>query len=217
MLLTSRVRPSLLAVDGGDFFLTQLDGVKEVQLVDPVESLQIYADFPYDSYGHSPINTKSVDVERYPLVARVTLHETALSPGDVLFIPKHWWHVIHSTPSARNLAYTLQFHLPPPEHTLGRAQVLESSKFSYYLVQHALAWRAYATAPDWRTPLERLPQHLRGCMELRHTPSPTQDSKSDRGAVDPFSLEAHPALIRSETRGTGMVANANGVAAAESQ
>ena len=198
-----------LHFDGGDFFLTQLDGVKEVLLVDPVESLQIYADFPYDSYGHSPINTKRVDVERYPLAARVTLHEAALSPGDTLFIPKHWWHVIHSLPGARNLAYTLQFNLPPPEHTLGRAVILESSKFSYYLVQHALAWRAHATPPEWRTPLDRLPRQLHDCVRSSDTPFPRQDSEEvgqgSREGVDPFSLEMHPALVRAETSGTGMV------------
>ena len=175
-----------LHFDGGDFFLTQVDGSKNAALVDPVESHLLYADHDDENYGHSPVDSKRVDLLRFPLAAHATIHNATLAKGDMLYIPQTWWHVIHSLPDSRNLAYTIQLHFPPPDASAH----LSDSRFSYYLIQKALRWRDGATGPEWRVPVPSLPARLRRCAQ--------RDGNDDD---ERFSLETHPALVGERSSG----------------
>jgi hypothetical protein len=63
------------------------------------------ADFP--KFGLSPINVDRVDLERFPALTHATPPLRALlQPGDALYLPNGWWHVITST--GRNVAVALE-------------------------------------------------------------------------------------------------------------
>ena len=48
-------------------------------------------------YGLSPINVDRVDLQRFPKFAEARVEHVRLHPGDALYIPENYWHVIKST------------------------------------------------------------------------------------------------------------------------
>jgi len=143
---------SKLHFDGGDFLLTQIDGQKEVTMVDPLDSLYLYADHAM-RYGSSPIDPADVDLEQFPRAADVPVIAATLSAGDVLFIPHRWWHVVHSL-EGRNLAYTLQLFTKRP----AAVSLIPGNEYgTYYSIPYALAFRDSPT-----------PDELLNCDEIAH-------------------------------------------------
>jgi hypothetical protein len=48
----------------------------------------------------SAVDVEAPDLGRFPLFAHATPHEAVLGPGDMLYIPRGWWHYVRSlTPS----------------------------------------------------------------------------------------------------------------------
>jgi hypothetical protein len=48
----------------------------------------------------SAVDAESPDAAAHPLALDATPHDALLGPGDVLFIPKGWWHAVRAlTPS----------------------------------------------------------------------------------------------------------------------
>ncbi len=96
---------SSLHFDTHENLLLQLDGEKEVFLWHPNETANFYMDF-HPKFGLSPINMDRVDLERFPSLANATTFYTRLQPGDAVYIPDSWWHVIRS--HRRNVAIALE-------------------------------------------------------------------------------------------------------------
>ena len=94
--------------DTHDNLMLQIDGIKDIYLSHPNESAKMYMDH-HDKYGLSPVNVDRVDLERFPHVANASVQHVRLMPGDALYIPDGYWHVIKSTD--RNLA--LAFEINP--------------------------------------------------------------------------------------------------------
>lgn len=72
--------------------MAQFRGRKLVKLVAPFESAHMYN----DRHRYSPIDLDAPDLERYPAFADVTVFETTIGPGDMLFIPAGWWHTVRA-------------------------------------------------------------------------------------------------------------------------
>lgn len=97
---------SSLHFDTHDNVLLQIDGAKEVLLWHPNASAELYMDH-FPKFGLSPINVDRVDLERFPALTHATPPLRALlQPGDALYLPNGWWHVITST--GRNVAVALE-------------------------------------------------------------------------------------------------------------
>lgn len=121
-------KTSALHFDSHDAMINQFDGEKEVLLIDPAESHKLYTDFPsessgddarlsYSKFGYSPIEPHSVNLCRYPAAADAAFYNVTIGPGDTLYIPPIWWHIVvslprparHSAPLAgRTVGTTLQ-------------------------------------------------------------------------------------------------------------
>ena len=92
-----------LHFDGEDNFFAQVVGTKRVFMVSPSDSDRVHPYFT--DFGKSPIDVEGVlagrvDLARYPRFSRATVYEATLEPGDVLFMPRMWWHHLHAlTPS----------------------------------------------------------------------------------------------------------------------
>ena len=145
--------------DTEDATLTQLDGQKTLLMVDPLESLALYKDFALGLYG-PPFNVYEVDLLRFPGVSNVTLHTVTLNPGDVLYLPSHWWHLVNSLPAGgggRNLMVSQQFKLLGPGAWLPKP----SNAFSHDIMRWAMQRREVGRAcAPLAASLERPPLQL---------------------------------------------------------
>ena len=79
--------------------------------------------WPLRFVNTSPLNEQAINLTRYPRVSGVTLHVAQTKPGDVMYIPTRWWHLVWSpvaapgSPQQRNLAFTVEIATPPPPGT----------------------------------------------------------------------------------------------------
>ena len=97
---------SQLHFDRKDNFICQMCGVKEVLLFGPEQTPRLYqrADADGTSFTDrfSAMDLNADDPgrfrEAYPLAAAAEPLRAVLRPGDVLFVPRTWWHVVSSTP-----------------------------------------------------------------------------------------------------------------------
>lgn len=71
--------------------ITQIYGDKEFVVFAPEDGQYLYARkaIPNHSSVDDPVMQ---DRERFPLLAKATLYRTVLGPGDMIFVPAHWWH-----------------------------------------------------------------------------------------------------------------------------
>ncbi len=81
-----------LHFDLQDNTLCQLYGEKDVYLISPVYSNQLYP-LPA-SITKSPILPMRSDQSAYPRLQDITVLEGTIRPGEFLFIPRRWWHCI---------------------------------------------------------------------------------------------------------------------------
>ncbi len=83
-----------LHYDFADNFFIQVYGEKSVILISPDDTRKVY---PFsDNITKSQLDPDYPDLKRYPRFGKVKSWATNLSKGDILFIPKGWWHFIKS-------------------------------------------------------------------------------------------------------------------------
>ncbi|MEV0277828.1 cupin-like domain-containing protein [Streptomyces sp. NPDC050610] len=89
---------SMLHSDLKDNFFCQLWGEKSVTLVDWRDSRAAYP-FP-GNLVNSQVDLAAPDMCRFPRLAGAVLYHVRMGPGDLLYIPRGWWHDIRAeTPS----------------------------------------------------------------------------------------------------------------------
>jgi lysine-specific demethylase 8 len=93
-LWMGRGTKSGLHFDFADNLFLQTYGTKWVVLAPPTASRYLY---PFSDVPHkSQIDPETPDLKAFPLFARCKLYAATLEPGDVLFIPKGWWHYLRA-------------------------------------------------------------------------------------------------------------------------
>jgi Cupin-like domain len=78
----------------------QISGRKLFLLIPPPRHVELSA---YGS-AESPINPFVPDFDRFPRFAGADPVEALLAPGEVLLIPKYWWHAVNTVDPAVNLS-----------------------------------------------------------------------------------------------------------------
>jgi hypothetical protein len=100
--------------------LAQLHGTKTVTLYSPEQFSYLYPrPLNAPSFTFSQIDWREPDAERYPKIKRSKALKFILHPGEILFIPVHWWHF--TTVKGFQLSVTgiwraqrAQYHYPYP-------------------------------------------------------------------------------------------------------
>jgi lysine-specific demethylase 8 len=96
-------------VDWGDNVLAQICGRKEVRLVAPKDSRYMYPCNRFDQgTTSSEVDADRYDPQRHPLFKKAKQYHLVLQPGDMLFIPRGWWHYVRSLDksiSVSNIGY----------------------------------------------------------------------------------------------------------------
>ena len=99
-------------IDWGDNILAQLDGRKLIHLAPPSATKDMYVSSKFEQGSTlSQVDFEDVDHQRFPRFANVQHRELVLHPGEMLFIPRGWWHHVRSLDrsiSVSNLTYDLR-------------------------------------------------------------------------------------------------------------
>jgi Cupin-like domain len=87
---------SPLHFDPMDNALMQFVGKKRVMMYPP--GTNVYAGVDGNQFNTSPLNPEQpFDLSKYPLAAELPLCiECTMYPGDILYIPRKWWHHIRT-------------------------------------------------------------------------------------------------------------------------
>ncbi len=72
--------------------LVQIIGEKEVWLIDPKHSDNLYPAVGTLQKNTSLVNFDKPDMEKFPRLANIEVFKAVLHSGDALFIPLKWWH-----------------------------------------------------------------------------------------------------------------------------
>ncbi|KAM9123616.1 HSPB1-associated protein 1 isoform 4-T4 [Pangshura tecta] len=76
----------------------QIQGRKRWHLFPPSNTTFLYPTrIPYEESSiFSKVNIVSPDLRHYPQFRKAQAHVVTLNPGQVLFVPRHWWHYVES-------------------------------------------------------------------------------------------------------------------------
>ena len=84
-------------IDWADNIFAQIYGRKKIHLVSPDQSHCMYPTTKFDLGSTlSGVDRENPDRDAHPLFADVTEISTLTNPGDLLFIPRGWWHHVQS-------------------------------------------------------------------------------------------------------------------------
>lgn len=78
-------------VDMSDFFHVHFEGKKRILLFDQKQSKYLYR-VPLSVHTIEAIDFENPDYEKYPALKKAQGYEIFMEHGDLLYIPKGWWH-----------------------------------------------------------------------------------------------------------------------------
>lgn len=91
--------------DRSDNFLVQFEGRKKVTMFSPDDSINLYpnekAEFPHISQ----VNILQPNYRIHPRFSNARPYHAIIYPGDMLFIPRRWWHHIISLDSCLSVNF----------------------------------------------------------------------------------------------------------------
>jgi hypothetical protein len=88
---------SPLHLDVEHNLFVQIHGRKDWLLLPPEEGPNVYfpwREHPAELLHWSPVDPDAPDLARFPRYAGVRPLRVTLHPGEILFVPSGWWHVV---------------------------------------------------------------------------------------------------------------------------
>ncbi|UXI18491.1 Cdc20 [Sarcoptes scabiei] len=86
-------------------FVAQIHGRKLWVLFSPEDRKNLYPTrIPFEeSSVFSKIDFRSIDMNRYPNISNAKPYIIILNPGDLLYVPHHWWHYVENIPDDQEM------------------------------------------------------------------------------------------------------------------
>lgn len=96
---------SPLHYDNADNFLVQVAGRKHLTLFDKRDTPRLYPNVGQELPHCSMVNLRMPDYTRFPLIHGAQAYSAMLEPGDLIYIPRRWWHAVHSLDTSISINY----------------------------------------------------------------------------------------------------------------
>jgi ribosomal protein L16 Arg81 hydroxylase len=137
-------------------FLMQIYGRKEYVVFPPDQERFLYPSD--DRHNLSRIrNVEKPDIDKYPLFALAVPTRFILEPGELLFVPSHWWHTVKMLTASITLSVNVlnqsNWHELVRFVSKRRRNRLVAAASRLYLTG-AGAWRSWRDR-EWRHRVER--------------------------------------------------------------
>ncbi len=100
-----------LHFDRDNNFFAQLHGRKHLTLFDPSHFLDLYPNLDSPLSHISRVDLLAPDYERFPKLRDAQPVEVLLEPGDLLYLPPFWWHLVRSLDEAISINFWWRTHL----------------------------------------------------------------------------------------------------------
>ena len=124
-----------LHYDSDHNFFTQIRGKKTVLLFAPGEIKNLYPfPFKHRSFYFSRTNVAQPDGELFPRMKRARCHVVHLNEGEILFMPRFWWHAVFGYGFNISLSFWWQ-----PNSSLKFRHLRQRLGFGYRKFQRNLA------------------------------------------------------------------------------
>eukprot|EP00903_Cladosiphon_okamuranus_P009113 g8706.t1 len=129
--------------------VAQLHGKKKWLLYSPDETVRLSPTrVPYEeSSVFSRVDARGPDLARFPRFADAHPMEVTLDPGDVLFVPNHWWHFVEAVETS--LSVNVWLEAP------GDAEDRCSESVARVLMTSLADGLDTEIGPDWLNPTEK--------------------------------------------------------------
>jgi lysine-specific demethylase 8 len=84
----------------------QIRGRKRFILASPDNDAMMYPRPPeIGAYWHSLVDPETPDLEKFPLFANARLQEAIVGPGDIIFVPRNYWHHVRALERSISLSF----------------------------------------------------------------------------------------------------------------
>jgi hypothetical protein len=84
----------------------QIRGAKRVILASPENDPLMYPrSADTGAYWHSQVNPEQPDFHKFPLFEKATLLEGIVGPGDVIYIPRNYWHYVRALEKSVSMSF----------------------------------------------------------------------------------------------------------------
>jgi hypothetical protein len=91
--------------------ICQLYGTKKIYLFAPDQQKYLYTSNKYDNGSKtSSINFWNIDNKKYPLFSKARYIEIILNKGQMLYIPKYWWHACEN--QTTSISISIRSYIP---------------------------------------------------------------------------------------------------------
>jgi lysine-specific demethylase 8 len=89
-----------------DNIFVQIRGRKRVILASPQNDPLMYPrSADTGAYWHSQVNPEAPDFQKFPLFETATLLEGIVGPGDVIYIPRNYWHYVRALERSISMSF----------------------------------------------------------------------------------------------------------------
>jgi hypothetical protein len=91
--------------DRQDNLFAQIVGRKLIYLISPEYTASVYPSDKYDPGATlSSVDLDHWDSDRYPLFGNARMYHVELAPGEMVFIPRGWWHYVRSLEASMSVS-----------------------------------------------------------------------------------------------------------------
>ncbi|KAK7495632.1 hypothetical protein BaRGS_00013079 [Batillaria attramentaria] len=171
--------------------VAQIQGRKQWVLFPPEDSAFLYPTrIPYEeSSVFSQVDVTRPDMTRFPLFKKSRPYSVTLEPGQVLYVPRHWWHFV----TCKETAISINTWVDVPKDAESRVHEAVTRCLASALIPYLTETAGKSAFDQWINPTEEIEAAATNMayltQALRHLPSDEGPEKLSGSMQDVPGIE----------------------------